>query len=51
MCVCVCMCACVCMCVCVCLWYICVHIFLHTPQRVFIHTGKCINIEVNNMYD
>ena len=49
MCVCVCVCACVCLCMLV--VYMRTHIFLHMPQRVFIHTCKYINIEVNNMYD
>ena len=59
-CVCVCVCVCVCLCVCVC-EYMCVCLYvcgkyaytniLHMPQRVFIHTCKCmhINIEVNNV--
>ena len=47
MCVCV---YCVYVCICMLVIYMCTHIFLHMPQRVFIHTCKCINIEVNNMY-
>ena len=42
---------CVCVCKCMLVVYMRTHIFLHMPQRVFIHTCKCINIEVNNMYD
>ena len=51
MCVCVCVCVCACACVCMCMLvvYMRTHIILHMSQRVFIHTCKCINIEVNNM--
>ena len=31
--------------------YIRVCVCIYMPQRVFIHTCKCINNEVNNMYD
>ena len=50
------MCVCVCVCVFVCLYVCGIYVYtniLHMSQRVFIHTCKCIhiNIEVNNMYD
>ena len=51
MCVCVCVCVCASVCMCMLVVYMRTHIFLHMPQRVFTHTCKCINNEVNNMYD
>ena len=48
----VCVCVFVCVHACECLYvYACdmlvrTHIFLHMPQRVFIHTCKCINIDL-----
>ena len=47
----VCVYICVSVCMCMLVVYMRTHIFLHMPQRVFIYSCKCINIEVDNMYD